>query len=795
MSRGNPGLTGLSPEDSLKPPLRRRWVCQTPAAFFKAEPCVAAGKVFLRTYAGGIIALDAETGKPVWMQLEKADKGTRFSAFCCDGKRLFFSTKKGGVFALDAGNGTFLWKYAFNSPRTVYQQSPMPILAEGKIFFTRVDEKGVFAVALKPQDGTEIWTARLGASGWNLRRELCYAEGMIYASASIDKDGPQRGSGHWSAHEGCVVALRAKDGSMVWKREDLPGGGAEHAKVLTCVSDGRIVCCTAPYKHQAQVLDAKTGKTLWTTRKGRHAAWFVIAGDKVLTGCNGVGSCFSSYETMTGKYLGFSRSIRIGASNCAVPAVAGGYAFGCIPTPNVPLSVPAIGRYAMSSVGVVDLATREIVWSYRLEGNACASPAIAYGRMYVCGTGGWVFCFEPVAKEELSYPTPDITPASLRETQKKRLGKPQGPGRAATFKGSDKSPGGKSWPMYGGCPERCGLELSIKTPLTFAWKFDTGGEVHSSAAIHDGLAFVGSDSGKLFALDLTSGKKKWEFKAGGPVHCSPAAGKGVAVVGADDGKLYAVEVESGKKKWEFKTGDFIRAAPAIVGDTVIFGSWDHRVYALNVADGRQLWCCTISHRIHAAPAVYKNRVFVGGADWVVYALNLTTGKPEWHRILRGPVRGTAVFRDMLVVPYMTRGAAMAYLCPENGEAAMKQVRLGGSGALFGTPAFNSDWLIYGRWHNGGPGIVNLREEKSYSRAAAAGCLETPLCAGNTMILASIKGTVEAYALAGNPKRPDKLWEWKTPSGKMFRTTPSAAGGYIVVGNTDGFVYGFQYGKH
>jgi hypothetical protein len=166
---------------------------------------------------------------------------------------------------------------------------------------------------------------------------------------------------------------------------------------------------------------------------------------------------------------------------------------------------------------------------------------------------------------------------------------------------------------------------------------------------------------------------------------------------------------------------------------------------------------------------------------------------------RGPTRGVAVYRDMVATLYLKGSdGAMAYLCPQNGEPAMKQV---GGGwrrrAAFGAPAFNGDWLFFSRWFGGGVGVVNLREERSYSRrfqSGAWGCLEAPLVTRDIMILATIRGTIEAYSIHDGKTSPKKLWEWKTPSGKMFHAFPAAAGGSLVVGNDDGCVYGFRYSQ-
>jgi hypothetical protein len=46
---------------------------------------------------------------------------------------------------------------------------------------------------------------------------------------------------------------------------------------------------------------------------------------------------------------------------------------------------------------------------------------------------------------------------------------------------------------------------------------------------------------------------KWTFKTEGPIIGSPAIANGVVYIGSIDGNLYAVDQETGKQKWKFKT--------------------------------------------------------------------------------------------------------------------------------------------------------------------------------------------------------------------------------------------------
>ena len=69
------------------------------------------------------------------------------------------------------------------------------------------------------------------------------------------------------------------------------------------------------------------------------------------------------------------------------------------------------------------------------------------------------------------------------------------------------------------------------------WTFTTRARVDSSPAIAGGRVFVGSNDGRVYGLDLASGKKVWEYEAASPVTSSPAVAKGKVVVATADGQV------------------------------------------------------------------------------------------------------------------------------------------------------------------------------------------------------------------------------------------------------------------
>ncbi|HLO00143.1 MAG TPA: PQQ-binding-like beta-propeller repeat protein [Pyrinomonadaceae bacterium] len=70
------------------------------------------------------------------------------------------------------------------------------------------------------------------------------------------------------------------------------------------------------------------------------------------------------------------------------------------------------------------------------------------------------------------------------------------------------------------------------------WTFATSARVESSPAIAGGRVFVGSNDGRFYVLNLSTGAKLWEFNAGAPLSASPAIARGRIVIGSQDGRLY-----------------------------------------------------------------------------------------------------------------------------------------------------------------------------------------------------------------------------------------------------------------
>jgi outer membrane protein assembly factor BamB len=158
------------------------------------------------------------------------------------------------------------------------------------------------------------------------------------------------------------------------------------------------------------------------------------------------------------------------------------------------------------------------------------------------------------------------------------------------------------------------------------WSHLTGYYVDSSPAIVNGVVYVDSNDGYLYALKASTGAKLWRATFfGGTAGCSPAVANGVVYVGANV-KLYALNANTGAKLWSYTMG-FVISSPTVVNGVVYVGSWDNKVYALNARTGAKLWSYTTGDHVESSPAVANGVVYVGSWDHKVYAFDLKRGLP------------------------------------------------------------------------------------------------------------------------------------------------------------------------
>ncbi|MFI6724967.1 PQQ-binding-like beta-propeller repeat protein [Streptomyces atratus] len=172
-------------------------------------------------------------------------------------------------------------------------------------------------------------------------------------------------------------------------------------------------------------------------------------------------------------------------------------------------------------------------------------------------------------------------------------------------------------------------EVASKIPdPRLRWRYATGDAVTSSPAVVDGVVYIGSTDGSVYALDAATGKKKWAYATGDKVEGTPAVVDGVVYIGSTDGSVYALDAATGERKWAYATGDKFEAVPTAV-DGVVYIAGNKSVTALNAATGNEKWAVSCDSGLEL-PAVDDGVVYIAGYSSVT-ALAAATGDEKWTR--------------------------------------------------------------------------------------------------------------------------------------------------------------------
>ncbi len=185
------------------------------------------------------------------------------------------------------------------------------------------------------------------------------------------------------------------------------------------------------------------------------------------------------------------------------------------------------------------------------------------------------------------------------------------------------------------------------------------------------VAFIGSQDGHAYALNLETGAVIWRTSAqlGDNVQASPSAlltdfgGQyDVLLVGsrtpAGDSKFYGLNPQDGEILWTFDNGGGATGMGIISSQArVVYKTNDNRVYFASRSRGGgsqdTLWCLRFTNAsvervwtrplgdIDGSPVFANNRIYVGNNAGIVYALDADTGDTKWSYEATGdgPIKG------------------------------------------------------------------------------------------------------------------------------------------------------------
>lgn len=142
---------------------------------------------------------------------------------------------------------------------------------------------------------------------------------------------------------------------------------------------------------------------------------------------------------------------------------------------------------------------------------------------------------------------------------------------------------------------------------------------------------VGGDSGRLLALDPSTGSERWRLDTDAALDLAPACSDGDVFFSDEAGTLYAVDTASGSARWTTDLPDAPPSKPT-VGNGLVYVLANDHLHAFDRSDGTRRWRSEIGP-VQSTITLTSDALYVGGDQMDAY--DATTGERLWQRTVDG----------------------------------------------------------------------------------------------------------------------------------------------------------------
>jgi outer membrane protein assembly factor BamB len=158
--------------------------------------------------------------------------------------------------------------------------------------------------------------------------------------------------------------------------------------------------------------------------------------------------------------------------------------------------------------------------------------------------------------------------------------------------------------------------------------------IYTTPVVHGDLVYVGTYSGRVYALTIAQGAERWIYPRTGSIGAivaSPVIADETIYVSSSDGSVYALTVLHGDFKWRSeRLADKLWTSPTVVGDRLYLSTLDGHIYTLSAETGQLLeWSFESEAGFASCPVVYEDTIYVGSFDNKLYAINIGDSEPAW----------------------------------------------------------------------------------------------------------------------------------------------------------------------
>ncbi len=346
-----------------------------------------------------------------------------------------------------------------------------------------------------------------------------------------------------------------------------------------------------------------------------------------------------------------------------------------------------------------------------------------------------------------------------------------------------------TWSMFRGDRSQTGVAPgSLTLPLELRWFFETTASIASSPVVADGLAFIGSDDGFLYAVHVADGSLAWKFATEDAIEAPPMVLEGVVYAGSSDYRLYALDAATGAERWRFETDEKVLSGANWFeapdgARRIVFGSYDNFLYCLDAASGELVWKYETGNYVNGTPAIEGDRIVFGGCDSVLHVVSAAEGKARHAWPLGeecfvagsvGIVGGAAYFGHY--------GNAFECRDLESGETRWSYANE--RHPFFSAPAISADRVWFGGRDRQVHCLNRATGEVLWTFPTKRQVDSSPVLCDGKIIVGSGDGLLYVLDAATGSE------VWSYDLGKSIVSSPAVVDGIVLIGCNDGRLYAF-----
>jgi outer membrane protein assembly factor BamB len=257
----------------------------------------------------------------------------------------------------------------------------------------------------------------------------------------------------------------------------------------------------------------------------------------------------------------------------------------------------------------VDLENGRVNWKYELKNPIVSRPTVSQGRVFVTTTDDTIYAFDAGTGKWLwhyrrrSSPIATIYGASAPLVDKNEVLAGLSDGFLVTLSVEDGT-------------------LKWEKKLHFGTRFT---DVNAHPVLVNGVIYIPSYDGSLYALGRQKGDVIWRFDAGGS--------KEVVVEGSriflpsSEGSIYAIQKDTSKVLWKFELDSGVPTQLIVTDKYIIFGSSFQYLYVVDKNTGMGLYRFNVGYGngFYGSPAYDSERqkLYFLSTGGNLYAFSLT----------------------------------------------------------------------------------------------------------------------------------------------------------------------------